>query len=458
MLGLSFPLFADNGNRGGGHFRFCSSDASNGLSGYYFFDYLQTRQSIGKENKNEYSFKKKPCQDQTLEIADKLILSAPELGFGLKNFVENFGKKVQTQNGNTREWKFCHSQNCLESQAPLDPNDLNIVPKNCKTRVQVAVRDDWDNEHIVINVDKTAFDFFAKEEPEQCSYFFIHEWLRDLVSTDKIAELNRYLHSEEFFNKDRPSETRLKFPKTVEEKLVKNCDSRHEVSGVSVKIKKLEETLLEAYFELIKKQNNATEAKLRNRKMLGEFESCLRKSRWPYRGLFISHDYSLAESCTSAYSQYIPYEQCLESVSKYDLAKRENDPQLILLLNCQDGNWGKMTNANCLLFHTYLDKYKPNRTKSERNEDIQRCNKLANDFKKIQVKSNPYFGKALSSPIKLTNDELAEKIRHDEQYKKILNEQLDNCTDCDPKYIKGLREALKKSDELSLEAKTKFTP
>lgn len=447
---------AGNGNRGGGHFRYCADASSNPISGYYFFDYLQTRQSTQKENDNEYPSKMTSCFDQTKEIADKLMLSAPELGMGLKDFVNHFGKKSKAKNGSIREWKFCDQLNCLESQEKLDPKDLKVIPKNCKQRLQLAVRDDWDNKHIVITVDKKAFQGLVTTEPKQCSYFLIHEWLRDFVTTDKIAEINRYLHSDEFFLKDSPQQVRTHFPKELQVALLSNCPINQGENKTLSQIKSLEDSYLKSYFELIKSQSNDSEAQLKEQKMIVELRNCLRKSQWPHKGLFTSKDFGTAGACFNSYSPYIPYAQCLKMASEYDQKKRDSDAQMVLFANCQDGNWGKMTAKDCSLYNDYMDSYKAKRTVETKKKDIQRCITLSKDIKGYQGEHDLYKDRALNSPIKLTEKELAEKISTEDLYARAMKEQLEKEKKDNPEAAQKLEQALEEAKKIKKKARRKF--
>lgn len=426
-------LRADNGTRGGGHFRLCSSDVSNSLTGYYFFDYLQTRKEIGKENDDEHFFNKKSCVDRTKEIADKLILSVPELGYGLKQFIDGFGKTTVAKDGTKRTWNFCHTEYCLKDQAYLDPKDSENIPKNCKSRTQVAVRDDWDNKHIVINVDKTSFDAFEKNTPEQCSYFFIHEWLRDFVPTNTLAELNRYLHSTQFFSKDSPSEISKKFPSSLQKEL--SCLPERKGDAFT-KIEQLEGIYLEAYFHLIKTQNNAKDENPHRIKMEAAFKACLEKSKG--RNL---PDYSTASICTNTYSRYIPFESCLKSIDNYD-RKRRLAGQSTLARLCQFTS-SKLTGDDCVLYVKYLDKLSP-LPKQEKIGIIKNCQELAEAKSEFRERFDPYSDTALTLPIKnidkgtFTEDIENKKITRIKNLRKKLIDYIKERKELNPSVYKDI--------------------
>jgi len=73
------------------------------------------------------------------------------------------------------------------------------LPKNCKisTITQVVIRS-RNKSTITYEIDEENFKILS-EKPLQCSYFLLHEWLRDMVlDSERINSIVRYLHSYKF--------------------------------------------------------------------------------------------------------------------------------------------------------------------------------------------------------------------------------------------------------------------
>ena len=223
VLLTSSLLFADTDNgtgRGGGSMRICHATSENHYSGPYFYDYLQTRD----KNSDEFPFEGlSDCYGYVDQIVKKLWEVNPTLAAGLSSFLFAYMTNVPgLTNPQTakKEFKikrysiYCDERNCLYNTAESDPPENKNFPKNCGTRVQLAVRESIGDNQVGITYNHNEFrnlqrldsknPLDRKTGAQQCSYFLIHEWLRDFYPVDSngiqnVQDFNRYLHSTSFF-------------------------------------------------------------------------------------------------------------------------------------------------------------------------------------------------------------------------------------------------------------------
>lgn len=470
----------DNGNRGGGNFRICTETKENSLSGIYFYDYLQAKSSTAlnannenqtNSNINTIAQKNISCDQYNREIIQKLKAVNPMLGFGFEHFINEFGKESYQVYGVQHHYKFCNFDDCLENQKHFDPAEEQNFPKNCTKRVQIAVRDDWDNKSIAISINQKALHKITNEAPEQCSYFYIHEWLRDFITdTKQIEKINYYIHSNQFLKDTNNSDVNKKivelFDFDINEptnnsvisntinantELTNNpCTQNNTTNNKTVldtslkqtsdNITNLKDTFVKAYMDFIKNVRLKMPVAA-GKDFLPDFETCINDGYTPSKYFPLAIDFQFINDCFSKYAHLIKFEKCTELANNSSTIYLKSYPEANknFVVTCLTANIDKITSQQCL-----------ETANSQQNEKLKKilikyCDEATMIEQEIK-KYDPYRGKLLTTPIKKSDRQIeisnkASKIS-EEMYKQIVYEAFKGDKEKAEKFLKERSDSL----------------
>jgi len=195
--------------RGGGDVVACKAKPTESrYQGLYMLDYLLTRRDDFNEDVDEkFKFLSREVTGLTiaLEIAKKLEAVSPSAAKDFRSFL-SYIENENWDRGNLegadlfRVW--------VSAPRLMDYKDedfITDIPSNCyndngqRNISQIVLREDV-NSTIIYHYNR-ALMTELKTDPLQFSYLLVHEWLRDYtVHATIIQNVNRYLHSETFFN------------------------------------------------------------------------------------------------------------------------------------------------------------------------------------------------------------------------------------------------------------------
>jgi hypothetical protein len=162
-------------------------------SGLYVLDYLVAR-----------VLRLEPMPDVTPhKIAVRLHAVNGAMGFSLTEFLESYGSRDLSQR---YIWLDVESR-LVDVQ---DEQLAEQLPANCYANRsgqahlnihQAVIRNtEPQRGRTLFNYDANLLENLYRQSPLQASYLLVHEWLWDFVSdAPSNRELNRYLHSQEFF-------------------------------------------------------------------------------------------------------------------------------------------------------------------------------------------------------------------------------------------------------------------
>lgn len=194
-----------NGGRGpgGGDVLLCKKSKDNSFNGEYSYDYIQTRNSLHKENEDEYAFPKdQDCLERVSFIADRLEQVNPVMAEGLKDFIKSAPFSGGETSTNRRRWVPSGSKEAPECHSYDIKDETHLVKAdNCQT-CQLFNRDYSRTRPQVFYTYNAGLFKEIQKRPTQCSYALIHEWARDFLPDSKdLYFFTASLHSKQFLSK-----------------------------------------------------------------------------------------------------------------------------------------------------------------------------------------------------------------------------------------------------------------
>ncbi|PIP94406.1 MAG: hypothetical protein COW00_01160 [Bdellovibrio sp. CG12_big_fil_rev_8_21_14_0_65_39_13] len=194
-------IFSLNGGRGpgGGDGLLCTQSEANRFHGIYSYSYIQTRKNLFAENVDEHQFPNTSCIDNLNIIQAKLAEKNPILASGLKDFISSLPIQIDSKPNPRRIWTSLSEGDKLQCMGADIPDETKIVQTENCYKCQMFIRDYSETRPLIIYQYEKALIDKLKEEPQQCSYAFIHEWARDFIPNSKdIYFFTALLHSKDF--------------------------------------------------------------------------------------------------------------------------------------------------------------------------------------------------------------------------------------------------------------------
>ncbi len=186
-------------DREGGDIVTCSNNPeASRYNGVFSLDYIFSHDYYSNkplyEKYKGYEFaENKSCEEHVDQIQKKISALYPKLGAGLKLFRNSF----KSGDGPKSIW-FPATRGSLVVIRPEE--QLKKLPENCKAEniTRIFQRQPF-GDRVKYLWDADNYNKIANENPLQCSYLQIHEWLRDFVkNTDRVNDITMFLHSEYF--------------------------------------------------------------------------------------------------------------------------------------------------------------------------------------------------------------------------------------------------------------------
>ncbi len=191
-----------NGGRGpgGGDVLLCKKSKDNSFQGEYSYDYIQTRNSLHEENKDEFEFPKdQNCKERINFIAERLASVNPVMAEGLKDFIKSVPFNGGDSSSARRRWVSSGSKETPECHSYDIKDETHLVKAdNCQT-CQLFNRDYSRTRPQIFYTYNAGLFKDIQKKPTQCSYALIHEWARDFLPDSKdLYFFTASLHSKNF--------------------------------------------------------------------------------------------------------------------------------------------------------------------------------------------------------------------------------------------------------------------
>lgn len=194
-------IFSLNGGRGpgGGDGLLCTKSEENRFQGIYSYSYIQTRKNLFLENNDEFQLPNTSCLGNLNIIQAKLAEKNPILASGLKDFISSLPIQESPKPNPRRIWSSLSEGDQLQCMGADIPDETKIVQTSNCFKCQMFIRDYSETRPLIIYQYEKALIDKLQEDPQQCSYAFIHEWARDFIPNSKdIYFFTALLHSKEF--------------------------------------------------------------------------------------------------------------------------------------------------------------------------------------------------------------------------------------------------------------------
>jgi len=194
-------IFSLNGGRGpgGGDGLLCTKSEDNRFQGIYSYSYIQTRKNLFLENNDEFQLPNTSCLGNLNAIQAKLLEKNPILASGLKDFISSLPIQENPKPNPRRIWTSLSEGDRLQCMGADIPDETKIVQTDNCFKCQMFIRDYSETRPLIIYQYEKALIDKLKEDPQQCSYAFIHEWARDFIPNSKdIYFFSALLHSKDF--------------------------------------------------------------------------------------------------------------------------------------------------------------------------------------------------------------------------------------------------------------------